>query len=116
MGVANPTRTSRTEFLKKYIDFYKRGLTRDDLAEELGIKVESVYSRIQVEKRRGNTMPLLPKRGGASSAEVDSLLSELASLNGHSKATPAPDPKPAKPVDSGDDAALEADEIDALLS
>lgn len=116
MGVANPTRTSRTEFLKKYIDFYKRGLTRDDLAEELGIKVESVYSRIQVEKRRGNTMPLLPKRGGASSAEVDSLLSELASLNGHSKATPAPDPKPAKPADNGDDAALEADEIDALLS
>lgn len=116
MGVANPTRTSRTEFLKKYIDFYKRGLTRDDLAEELGIKTESVYSRIQVEKRRGNTMPLLPKRGGASSVEVDSLLSELASLNGHSKATPAPDPKPAKPVDSGDDAALEADEIDALLS
>jgi transposase-like protein len=116
----NPVRNSRKEFLEMYAEYYKAGKTREELAEALGIKVESVYSRVQVEKRRGNAMPLIPGvRRNDSDEQVSDVLSELASLAQHGKSQKderaKAKAKPEPVQEDGDDAASE-DEIEALLN
>ena len=106
----NPNRTSRKEFLNKYAEYFKAGRTRQELAEELGIKVDSIYSRVQVEKRRGNPMPLIPlEPRGHNDEEVRGVLDELASLVNGKHVAEVTEEKP-------DGAPLSEDDIDALLS
>lgn len=106
----NPNRTSRKEFLNKYAEYFKAGRTRQELAEELGIKVDSIYSRVQVEKRRGNPMPLIPlEPRGHNDEEVRGVLDELASLANGKHVAEVTEEKP-------DGAPLSEDDIDALLS
>jgi len=119
MAKINPTRNSRASFLKTYMEFYKQGRSREELAEELGIEVSSVYSRVQVEKRRGNVMPLIPKqRSDGDSEELKKLLDEFADMasaeSGRPKAKAKPASKP-EPEEDDDESALEVDEIEALL-
>ena len=104
----NPNRTSRKEFLNKYAEYFKAGRTRQELAEELGIKVDSIYSRVQVEKRRGNPMPLIPlEPRGHNDEEVRGV------LDWHRRQWQAcPEVTEEKP----DGSPISEDDIDALLS
>jgi len=106
----NPNRTSRKQFLNKYAEYFKAGRTRQELSEELGIKVDSIYSRVQVEKRRGNPMPLLPlEPRGHNDEEVRGVLDELASLANGKAGVTVTEEKP-------DGSPISEDDIDALLN
>jgi hypothetical protein len=121
-------RNSRQHFLKTYLAFYKAGKSREELAEELGMQLGSLYHRIHVERKAGNKLPLIPLAEDlVSTAEIDAALEELDAL-----ATGKPVKKKAKKPDvvvdeadvaqldytSDEDSEEEADldDIEALLN
>lgn len=106
----NTNRTSRKDFLHKYAEYFKAGRTRQELADALGIKVESIYSRVVVERSRGNKMPLIPlEPKGHNDEEVRDVLDELASLANGKHVAEVIEEKP-------DGSPISEDDIDALLS
>ena len=107
--MTKPNRTSRKEFLHKYAEYFKAGRTRQELAEALGIKVKSIYSRIVEERRRGNKMPLIPlEPKGHNDEELRDVLDELASLANGKHVAEVTEEKP-------DGSPISEDDIDALL-
>jgi hypothetical protein len=79
----NPTRTSREQFLKVYAKALKLGWSREQCAEELGIKPESVYARCLVEKANGNHIRPLPVASRrVNEDEINALLAEVCVPSG----------------------------------
>ena len=104
-------RNSREHFLETYIRFYKEGRTRDELAEELGITIESVYSRYILEKKAGAKLPLIPKKKFKRSSEkVDKLLKELEELANGTDSKPEPEPE------ATEDEVFEDVDIESILN
>lgn len=74
-------RNSRQHFLTTYLEYYKAGKSREELAEALGMQLSSLYHRVHVERTKGHQLPLIPLAEQlANSEEIDSALAELESL------------------------------------
>ena len=77
-AIVNPIRTSREEFLRVYAKALKEGWTREECADALGIKPESIYARCLAEKAKGNTIRPLPVASRkVNTEEIDKLLAEI---------------------------------------
>lgn len=63
-------RTQIDEFLTAYWKAVDEGLTRDEFAQRIGVKVQTVYQRVyelnRGLKERGQSLPLLPTGGRRS--------------------------------------------------
>ena len=78
MAKSNPIRTGREEFLKVYAKALKNGWTREQCADELGIKPESVYARCLAEKAKGFHLKPLPVASRkVNNEEIEALLAEV---------------------------------------
>ena len=57
------------QFVKAYMTAARDGLTRDDVAEALGVTVNTVYLRANELQRKGVPLPALGRKKGPSIAE-----------------------------------------------
>lgn len=116
-------RNSRQHFLAKYLEFYKAGKSREELAEELGMRLSSLYHRIYAERSKGNLLPLIPLADQLSQAdEVEASLAELKAL---ATGKPVEDMTPADDVEedepdyegsSDSEEIADLDDIEQLLN
>lgn len=105
-AIVNPIRTSREEFLRVYAKALEQGWTREKCAEELGIKADSVYARVQVERQKGNNIKPLPVSSRKEDAEaINALLAKVCSDT----------PVPFKPPADKEDAQVTAEEVAEAL-
>lgn len=88
---SNPIRTGREQFLKVYAEALREGWSREQCADALGIKPDSVYARVQAEKQKGFKIKPLPVASRKENIEeINALLAEVCSDSA------APSKPPAK--------------------
>jgi hypothetical protein len=98
-------------FLPAYIKAYERGLTKEEFAEEIGLKPNTVYQRIyELRKDVDPTIPLLPTRHKQSISERAKAILDQIRKGEPTKAKPKAKKPEAAPASDGEDLTKEEQE------
>lgn len=74
-------------FLPLYLEAAEKGVTKEEFAEQVGLKPDTVYQRVYALRRKGMDIPLLRSKGKIPLLEqADKILTEYRAKRG----TPAP--------------------------
>ncbi len=105
-------RSSIEKFLPAYLEAAKKGMTREEFAENFGIKPATVYQRVyELRRATGEDIPLLASGGTVSVADRAKAI--LASFQGGAATAPAKKPKKAAASKPAAEEIVEETEDDA---
>jgi hypothetical protein len=105
-------------FLPLYLEASEKGVTKEDFAESVGLKPDTVYQRVYALRRKGMDIPLLRSKGKIPMLEqADKILAEYRAKKGPGKEGPAKEVlKRDKPEQADPNAELNADSVENIES